>query len=102
MALEALTLAIASPVHLITGLYGAGIAEGLICVALLTGLVRQRAAMGALCVAVFGFVLGLTFTARGGGAIDLAYHAVMLPVLVATALLLARAQGWTGGAQGAA
>ncbi len=36
----------------------------------------------------FGFVVGLTFTISGGAAIDLAYHAVMLPILVATAVQL--------------
>ena len=43
-----------------------------------------------LAFAIFGFIVGLTFTIRGGDAIDLAYHATMLPVLTATAALLAR------------
>ena len=51
--------------------------------------VRGRtAALGAVGFAIFGFVVGLTFTISGGAAIDLAYHAVMLPILVATAVQL--------------
>ena len=41
MAFEALTLAVASSVHLIGGSYDAGVAEGLICIALLIGLLGQ-------------------------------------------------------------
>ena len=40
--------------------------------------------------AIFGFVLGLTFTLQGGDADDLAYHATMLPVLMFTTSLLLR------------
>lgn len=89
MAFEAVTLAVASSVHLIGGSYDAGVAEGLICIALLIGLVRgQKAAFGALCFAVFGFVVGLTTTVRGGDTIGLVYHATMLPMLVWTVLLV--------------
>jgi hypothetical protein len=35
-----------------------------------------------------GFVVGLTFTIRGGSTIDVTYHASMLPLLIATAALL--------------
>jgi hypothetical protein len=91
MAFEALTLAIISPVHLIGGSYGAGFAEGLICLALLVGLANgRRASIAALSFAIFGFLLGLTFTVRGGEAVDLVYHAVMLPVLTGTLMLLMR------------
>jgi uncharacterized membrane protein YphA (DoxX/SURF4 family) len=90
MAFEALTLAIISPIHLLEGSYGAGVAEGLICIALLIGLVRERAALPAVGFAIFGFIVGLTFTVGGGSAIDLAYHATMLPLFIATALMLAR------------
>ena len=48
----------------------------------------RTAALGAVGFAIFGFVVGLTFTISGGAAIDLAYHAVMLPILVATAVQL--------------
>jgi hypothetical protein len=90
MAFEALTLAVISPVHLIEGSSGAGFAEGLICIVLLIGIANARRAVPAVAFAVFGFVVGLTFTISGGDAVDLAYHAVMLPVLIATLLLLTR------------
>ena len=91
MAFEALTLLVASVTHLINGSNGAGFAEGLICVALLIGLANGlRGARVALSFAVFGFLVGLTFTIGGGSAIDLAYHAVMLPILIATLLLVVR------------
>lgn len=97
---EAATLAPASTLHL-TGAFShgtdaAGVPEAVICVVLLAGAaalfsdpVRGRgAALGAVGFAIFGFVIGLTFTISGGAAIDLAYHAVMLPILVATAVQL--------------
>ena len=42
--------------------------------------------------AVVGFLVGLTFTVQGGDPVDVAYHAVMLPVLLATAIALLRRQ----------
>jgi uncharacterized membrane protein YphA (DoxX/SURF4 family) len=90
MAFEALTLAVVSPIHLLGGSSGAGIPEGLICIALLIGLARERAALPAVAFAIFGFLVGLRFTIGGGDALDLAYHATMLPLLIATALLLTR------------
>ncbi len=110
MGFEALTLAVFATLHLSGALRigasssgassnGAGVAEGLICLALVGGawaLVGARRAMGrpvarfAVGFAIVGFIVGLTFTVDSGDAIDLAYHLVMLPVLVATAVLLAR------------
>lgn len=107
IAFEAFTLAVFSALHLSGALHigsqhnasrGAGIAEAAICLALvlaLAALMRspadgRKAAMIGLAFAIFGFIVGLTFTIRGGDAIDLAYHATMLPVLTATAALLAR------------
>ena len=56
--------------------------------------VRGRtAALGAVGFAIFGFIVGLTFTISGGAAIDLAYHAVMLPILIATAVEASRHPG---------
>jgi hypothetical protein len=40
--------------------------------------------------AIAGFVLGLTFTVRGGGAIDVAYHALMPPLILLTLIVLLR------------
>jgi peptidoglycan/LPS O-acetylase OafA/YrhL len=48
----------------------------------------RQPALAALAFAIFGFIIGLTFTIGGGAAVDLAYHAVMLPVLVVTLLAL--------------
>jgi peptidoglycan/LPS O-acetylase OafA/YrhL len=50
----------------------------------------RRAAVAALAFAVFGFLVGLSFTLGSGDAVDLAYHLAMLPVLMATAVLVAR------------
>lgn len=100
------TLAVVSPLHL-AGLIGngaefnasaAGIAEAVIAVVLasaatLAWRMPRRArpvAVGAEIFAILGFGLGLSFTARGGGAFDVTYHAVMLPVLVGTLILLLR------------
>jgi multisubunit Na+/H+ antiporter MnhF subunit len=104
--LESGTLAVFATLHLTGTLrigasgrsYGAGIAETLICLALACGafaLARspvrgRRVALAALGFAIFGFLVGLSFTIGSGDTIDLAYHLVMLPVLVATAALLAR------------
>ncbi|SEK70542.1 hypothetical protein [Streptacidiphilus jiangxiensis] len=68
----------------------AGTAEGVIALVLLIAadrLRRERAAargfaLGALVFAVVGFVVGLTFTTTGGTAVDVAYHAVGLPLLL--------------------
>ena len=108
MRFEAVTLAVFATLHLTGALrigssskpsYGAGVAEALICVALVAGalgLARlpegwgRRAALAAVIFAIFGFLVGLSFTLGSGDAIDLGYHLAMLPVLVATAVLLAR------------
>jgi hypothetical protein len=109
IAFEALTLAVFAALHLSGALhvgsksgtsYGAGIAEATICLALAIGataLLRapatgHRAALVAVAYAIFGFIVGLTFTIRGADAIDIAYHSIMLPALLATALLLRRAR----------
>jgi hypothetical protein len=40
--------------------------------------------------AIIGFLVGLSFTARSGPAADLAYHLIMLPVLIAIFVILLR------------
>jgi drug/metabolite transporter (DMT)-like permease len=104
---EAATLAVFSALHLSGVIHGgskpfdasdAGIAEAIICVALAAGaiaLLRAPArgrpvALAATVFAIAGFIAGLTFTVRGGGTPDITYHATMLPVLIATVILLAR------------
>ena len=107
MGLEALTLAVISALHL-SGVLGggtkpfnpaaAGTAEAVIGVVLILGglalgrgTARGRdAAVAATAFAIIGFLVGLSFTLRGGDAIDVAYHAVMLPLLVLTMVALLR------------
>jgi peptidoglycan/LPS O-acetylase OafA/YrhL len=106
MIFAAATLAIVAALHLGGVLGGsepfdptaAGVAEALIGVALAGGaaaLLRRSAhareiAIATTLFAIAGFVLGLTFTVRGGGAFDVAYHLVLLPVLVLILIVLLR------------
>ena len=46
--------------------------------------------LGATGFAIAGFLLGLNFTARGGHLPDVAYHVVMLPVLIGGLVALLR------------
>jgi peptidoglycan/LPS O-acetylase OafA/YrhL len=113
MALEGGTLAVMSLLHLSGTLSrgsqpydpsGAGVAEGVICIALLAGSValyrhgaRARpSALAAVAFAVAGFIIGLTFTASGGTAVDLGYHAIMLPAVAATLVALFRVDPESG------
>ena len=107
IALEAASLAIMSVLHL-TGILGggtkpfgrtdAGVAEAVICVALIGGaaaLARDSSrgrliALATVAFAILGFILGLNFTIQGGGAIDIAYHATVLPLLLVTLAALWR------------
>jgi len=110
MAFEAATLAVFAVLHLSGALKpgsgsssgdGAGFAEAIIWLVLVLGLralvrspARGRvAALGATCFAIVGFIVGLTFTVHGGAAVDLIYHLTMFPVLIVTALMLARGAG---------
>jgi hypothetical protein len=107
IGLEATTLAIMSVLHLSGTLAGgtrpfrptdAGIAEAAICGVLLGGAaalvrypLRGRAiALAALGFAIFGVLAGLGFTVRGGDAIDVAYHATLLPLLLITLLAMSK------------
>ncbi len=108
MALEALTLAVASALHLSGQVHGsppfdpdhAGVAEAIIGAVLLGGAIamvrapaRARAVgLAANGFATVGFLVGLSFTARGGHAPDVVYHVVLLPVLVASLVALARSR----------
>ena len=101
IGLEAATLAIMSGLHLTGTLAGgtrpfrptaAGIAEAVICAALIGGaaalardpLHGRAIALAALAFAILGVIAGLSFTIRGGDAIDVAYHATLLPLLLIT------------------
>jgi peptidoglycan/LPS O-acetylase OafA/YrhL len=109
MAFAAATLAIFAALHLAGAIHsadksadgsGAGIPEAVICLVLLFGaaaLVRsphrgRQSALLSTGFAIVGFVVGLAFTLSGGAPVDLAYHLTMLPILISTGVLLARAQ----------
>jgi hypothetical protein len=54
---------------------------------------RDRArtiAIAATTFALIGFLVGISETARGGDAPDIAYHATVIPLLIAVLALLAR------------
>jgi hypothetical protein len=110
MCFEAATLAVMSVLHLSGALdrgskpfdpSDAGIAEAVICLVLSYGalalLRRPRKGIGAAIAstvfAIAGFIVGLTFTIRGGSAVDIAYHATVLPLLLLTLVALARIRG---------
>lgn len=105
MSLQSAAVATMSALHLSGALTGgskpfnpqpAGIAEAVICIALGAGatmLARRsawRIAVGAIGFAIFGFLVGLAFTIQGGSAIDVAFHATMLPLLAITLFALLR------------
>jgi hypothetical protein len=107
MGLVAASLAVMSTLHL-TGVLGdggtssgpsrPGIAEALIFVALTVGAVAlararpagRRTAVATVCFAIFGFLIGLRFTTRGGDPVDLTYHVTVMPLLLLTLWLLVR------------
>src|ERR1700736_2203240 len=105
IGLEASTLAIMSALHLTGILAGgtrpfrptdAGIAEAVIFVVLIGGaaalarhpLPGRAIALAALGFAILGVIAGLSFTIRGGAAID--NHATMLPLLMITIAAMSR------------
>jgi peptidoglycan/LPS O-acetylase OafA/YrhL len=107
MAFEAATLAIMAFLHLDEILSAgskpfrrtdAGIAEAVIGVALICGaaaLLRnapraRSVATATTGFAIVGFIVGLNFTIPGGDAIDIAYHATVLPLLLLTLAALLR------------
>jgi EmrB/QacA subfamily drug resistance transporter len=107
IGLEASTFAIMSVLHLTGTLAGdtspfnrtdAGIAEAVICVVLIGGAAAlaghsahgRAVALGALGFAILGVIVGLNFTIQGGDAIDIAYHATLLPLLLGTLAVLWR------------
>jgi hypothetical protein len=109
MGFEAATLAVIASLHFCGVLAGgekpfrptaAGIAEAIIGLVLVYGatvLLRGAAhargiALATTFFAIVGFIVGLTFTLRGGDAIDIAYHATMLPLLLLTLIMLLRSE----------
>ncbi len=107
MATVALTLAVASALHLSGHVQGrsslfsatdAGLAEAIIGAVLGAGAIAmarapvraRRLGLGAIGFAIVGFLVGLGITARGGHLPDLAYHLTVLPVLIASLVVLWR------------
>ena len=102
----ALTLGVASALHLSGVVHGsppfdadhAGIAEAVIgavlvgsALVMLGAPAHARAAgLAGTGFAVVGFAVGLDFTSQGGHVPDVAYHVTLLPVLLATLLVLLR------------
>jgi hypothetical protein len=76
----------------------AGIAEAVIGVVLLVGAVvmlrnPRRARTAGIVANVFalaGFLIGISETAQGGHAPDIAYHATVIPLLVISLVVLLR------------
>jgi hypothetical protein len=107
MGVVATSLAVMSVLHL-TGTLGggtrpfdpsgAGIAEAVICLVLGYGAIRllrrrpgaQAVALATTGFATVGFLIGLRFTLGGGGAIDIAYHLIALPILLIALIALVR------------
>jgi hypothetical protein len=90
MIAQAASLGVMSALHLPND---AGIAEAVIAVVLLAGaaaLARGARILPPLTVgfAIVGFLAGLHFTLGSGDAPDLAYHATVLPLLIATLVAL--------------
>jgi len=105
---EAATLAVIASLHL-SGVLGgkkpfrptdAGIAEAIIGLVLFYGVAAllrrfrhaRSIAVATIVFAIVGFVVGLTFTLRGGDAIGVAYHATVLPLLLLTLIVLVRSE----------
>jgi hypothetical protein len=103
MAAIAVSLGVMSFLHL-SGTMSAGTADGagipeaviggvLLAAALYVFAAPDRArpaAVGATGFAIAGFVIGISFTISGGQAVDIAYHAVVLPILVGLLVTLLR------------
>lgn len=107
MGAVAVSLAVMSSLHLTGGLPGgsppfqsdgAGIAEAVIAVVLAgatvtvlrAGAYARTTAIAATGFAIVGFLVGLSFTVRGGSTVDVTYHAIGLTVLAVTAALLVK------------
>lgn len=107
MVVEAASLGVASALHLSGHVHGrakpfdgdhAGVAEAIIAVVLFCGAIAVRQgsaharamALGATGFSIVGFLVGLTMTTQGGHAPDIAYHLVVLPLLVASLYVLVR------------
>ena len=101
MGLEGATLVAMVLLHLTSSLGAglksfsapdAGVAEAVIGIVLVYGAVRlmrgapraRGVAIASTAFAIVGFIIGLGASLRGADAIDIAYHATMLPLLALT------------------
>jgi hypothetical protein len=108
MIFEATTLAVASALHVSGLVHGrsapfnavhAGAAEAVIgavlagaAVAMFRGPALARTiGLAATGFAIVGFLVGLRFTTLGGHIPDVAYHVALLPVFIASVIVLLRA-----------
>ncbi len=107
MLVEAASLVVASTIHLTGHVTGrapifdaddAGIAEAVIAAVLLAGALAmyrfpgraRTVGLAATGFATAGFLIGLRMTAAGGHWPDIAYHLTVLPLLIASLVVLAR------------
>lgn len=108
MAFEAATLAVAATVHLAGytpagskppfDASHAGVAEAIIGVVLAYGAIEVlrpstrawAAAVATTSFAILGFLVGLTITTQGGDVPDVAYHLIMLPIIITSLVILLR------------
>lgn len=108
MAVLVASLAVTSALHLsgtvqgrdsqVFSSLGAGVAEAVIGAALLWGAVSlarggpagRTTALWTTGFAIAGFGYGLSVSARGGTLPDICYHAIVLPILVVTFVLILR------------
>jgi hypothetical protein len=108
MIFEATSLAVASALHLSGLVHGraapfngihAGAAEAVIGAVLAGAAVAMFRApalartigLAATAFAIIGFLVGLRFTTLGGHIPDVAYHVTLLPVFIASMIMLLRA-----------
>jgi multisubunit Na+/H+ antiporter MnhF subunit len=110
MIFESSTLAAASALHLSGLVHGrsapfngthAGAAEAVIGAVLFGAAINmirrparaRRVGLAATGFPIVGFLVGLRFTTLGGHVPDIAYHLTLLPVFVATVIVLLRMGG---------
>jgi hypothetical protein len=106
MGFVAVSLFVASALHLFGNVHGnntfdpgaAGIAEGIIGIVLASAAAlmvqeperARRVGMGAVGFAIAGFGVGLSRTVPSGHASEIAFHVIVLPILIGTFISLAR------------
>jgi hypothetical protein len=98
VTLEAASLVAMSAIHLARSERNSGIPEAVICVVLALGATAvyratprwREIALSTVGFAIAGFLLGLSITASSGDVANLAYHATVLPLLIATFVIALR------------